>query len=215
MRVVALVALLASACCQSAIRPKTEAEALQQLARSVVQVDTDESLGSGTIVYSRGRYALVLTCLHVINDKTSITVTSSQFLDASATVEKSDPITDLALLKVDVPEQTPLRVARRDPDLYERVFLIGSPLGEYGTISAGFISSKDRPLKSHPEYPSRWLVSGAATISGLSGGAVINHRGELVCVPEIALGTEKQSYPELGLCVSRESIRDFLKGYGL
>ena len=140
--------------------------------------------GSGVVIGDGGR---ILTNEHVISGAAGITVELATGRTAEATVLGTDPSTDLALLKVDVPaselEPIPLgdssRLAVGDP-----VLAIGDPFGYEASASAGIVSGLGRTI----EAPNGFSITGAiqtdaAVNHGNSGGALLNAAGELIGIP--------------------------------
>ena len=144
--------------------------------------------GSGIVLRSDG---FILTNNHVVApaaDGGEITVS----LDAGeqqrpAKVVGRDPVTDLAVLRVDSP--TPLAAARlgdsRTLTVGEPAIAIGSPLGLSGTVTTGIISALNRTVdvpgadgNRNPLYNA--IQTDAAVNPGNSGGALVNARGQVV-----------------------------------
>ena len=81
---------------------------------------------------------------------------------------------DLVLLQVSGAAQTPLRFARKEVEVGENIYAIGTPQGFSGTISDGLVSAT-----RHVE-DQRWLQISAPISHGSSGCPVVNRFGEVV-----------------------------------
>lgn len=140
--------------------------------------------GTGVVIDQEGR---ILTNEHVVSGASSVSVELADGRIVEATVVGTDPSTDLALLRVDVPadelEPIPLgdssQLAVGDP-----VLAIGDPFGFEGSASAGIVSGLGRTMVA----PNGFSITGAiqtdaAVNHGNSGGALLNARGELVGIP--------------------------------
>lgn len=138
--------------------------------------------GEGTgIVVDRG--GLILTNHHVIEGATRIVVRFADGATATATVAGSDPGTDLAVLKADLPEGHPVATLG-DSDKVEpgqTAIAIGSPFGLSQTVTAGIISAVNREWGSAGGRPMRGLIQTDAPVNpGNSGGPLLNIQGETI-----------------------------------
>ena len=135
------------------------------------------SLGSGLIIDPSG---LIVTNNHVIATADQITVTLSDDTTLQAQVIGRDPVTDLALLKVDA--KTPLPAATWGDSSKTRVgdwvLAIGNPFGLGGSVTAGIISATARDIQSGP-YDD-YLQTDASINRGNSGGPMFNLAGEVI-----------------------------------
>jgi serine protease Do len=135
------------------------------------------SLGSGFIIDPSG---LIVTNNHVIANAQQITVTLSDNTSLQARVVGRDPITDLALLKID--PKAPLPAARWGDSNTARVgdwvLTIGNPFGLGGTVTSGIISATARDIHSSP-YDD-YLQTDASINRGNSGGPMFNLAGEVI-----------------------------------
>ena len=138
--------------------------------------------GSGVIIRTDG---YIVTNNHVVQGASKVEVTLNNNKVYEAKIIGTDPVTDVALLKIDA-QGLPI-VPFADSDklrLGEWVLAIGSPLGEQlkGTITAGIVSAKGRSM---PNYTGEFKIESfiqtdAAVNPGNSGGALVNKKGELV-----------------------------------
>lgn len=135
------------------------------------------SLGSGFLIDPSG---LIVTNDHVIANAARINVTLSDGTTLEARIIGRDPVTDLALLKVDAKKPLPAaswgdstKVAVGD-----WVLAIGNPFGLGGTVTAGIISATARDIRSSP-YDD-FLQTDASINRGNSGGPMFNLKGQVI-----------------------------------
>jgi serine protease Do len=135
------------------------------------------SLGSGFIIDPSG---IIVTNNHVIANAEQITVTLSDDTTLQAQVMGRDPITDLAILKVE--PKAPLPAAEWGDSNKVRVgdwvLAIGNPFGLGGTVTSGIISATARDIHSSP-YDD-FLQTDASINRGNSGGPMFNLAGEVI-----------------------------------
>lgn len=139
------------------------------------------SLGSGVIMRSDG---YIVTCLHVIQGADSIeVVVADQLTLYEAQLIGSDPLTDLAILKIDA-ENLPTIPQMEDPDTQvgDLVLAIGNPYNLGQTITQGIVSATGRSDLSQLGFASHrnFIQMDAALNQGNSGGALVDSNGYLV-----------------------------------
>lgn len=141
------------------------------------------ALGSGFVVRADGYIA---TNCHVIENSEDITVVTPMHNRAyKARIVGADPLTDLAVLKIETEEE--LRpVVFGDSDkmqVGDWVLAVGNPFGLGSSISAGIVSAKSRRISEdrHEEY----LQTDAAINQGNSGGPMFNAEGEFVGINSV------------------------------
>jgi putative serine protease PepD len=150
----------------------------------------DSGVGSGEIIKSDG---YILTNNHVIASAASggsVEVLFSDGATAAATITGRDPLTDLAVLKVQPPRglKAIAMGSSQSVQVGEQVIAVGAPLGLSGTVTSGIVSALDRTVQVPGENDSSALLvsalqTDAAINPGNSGGALVNCDGELVGVP--------------------------------
>ena len=135
------------------------------------------SLGSGVLVTADGH---VLTNNHVIADADEIKVALNDGRSAQAKLIGSDPGTDLALLKIDLPDLTSLTFGNSEQLLIgDLVLAIGNPFGVGQTVTMGIVSATGRQHLGINTFED-FIQTDAAINPGNSGGALVNPAGELV-----------------------------------
>ena len=137
------------------------------------------SLGSGVIVDPAG---LIVTNNHVIANGTDIKVVLADRREFEAQVLLTDERTDLAVLKIDVPDEDLPALSLGDSDALEvgdLVLAIGNPFGVGQTVTSGIVSALARTKVGVSDYQF-FIQTDAAINPGNSGGALVNMQGELI-----------------------------------
>ncbi len=143
------------------------------------------SSGSGFVIDAEGH---IVTNDHVVRDGVSIDVHFSGGSTLPARLIGRDPMTDIAVIKVDSPTPLPI-VPLGDSEemrIGDPVAAIGNPLGMLeGSVTAGIVSAKGRNEISirggAPQYQD-FIQTDASINPGNSGGPLINSRGEAIGV---------------------------------
>jgi len=141
------------------------------------QPEKQSSLGSGVIVSPSG---YIITNNHVVNSADEIDVVLSDDRTAIAKVVGNDPETDLALLKIDLPDLPAITLGHIEKaSVGDVVLAIGNPFGVGQTITMGIISALGR---NHLEINAfeNFIQTDAAINPGNSGGALIDTNGNLL-----------------------------------
>jgi S1-C subfamily serine protease len=154
----------------------------------VVTVDVrSESIGpgggSGFVIDERG---YVVTNQHVVEGADSVSLRFSSGARQVAEVVGEDASTDVAVLKVEVPEETLVPLTLGDSDsvgVGDPVIAVGNPLNVGISVTTGIVSGLGRPI----DAPNGYTISGAvqtdaALSSGNSGGPLLDAKGEVIGV---------------------------------
>jgi len=146
-----------------------------------VEAPPIEGFGSGVIISNKG---YIVTNNHVIERSDEIVVVLDDRREYTAELIGTDPTTDIALLKIEADNISPLGFGNSDAlQLGEWVLAIGNPYNLTSTVTAGIVSAKARNLnifRSQEFSIESFIQTDAAVNPGNSGGALINTRGELV-----------------------------------
>ena len=144
------------------------------------------SFGSGVIVRSDG---IILTNDHVITGASRIQVTLPGGRNAEAEVVGTDPVADIAVLRIDVHDLPVAPMGTVEGLMIgEWVIAIGNPLGNYvgdsqPTVTAGVVSAVNRniaPSSDDEGFYYGMIQTDAAINPGNSGGALVNAAGEVI-----------------------------------
>ncbi|BBE24397.1 hypothetical protein MN0502_32800 [Arthrobacter sp. MN05-02] len=151
---------------------------------SVVTIFTEDGLGSGVIYTEDG---LILTNEHVVRGNDDVEVAFADGQRVSGTVEATDAVSDLALVRADRADLPAATFQSGLPRIGELAVVIGSPLGFENTATSGIVSGLHREIPGSAST-SQSLVdliqTDAAISPGNSGGAVVNGRGEIIGISE-------------------------------
>lgn len=136
-----------------------------------------ESMGTGVLINPRG---IVLTNNHVIEGARTVEVELSDGRKFKVIDSRTDPRTDIAMLRLDTNETLPYaNFGNSDQlDIGDWVLAIGNPFELDSTVSAGIISAKGRSLKKIERGD--FLQTDASINPGNSGGPLVNLKGEIV-----------------------------------
>jgi serine protease Do len=135
--------------------------------------------GTGFIIDPSG---LIVTNNHVIKDADRIRVKLADGRERRATLRGSDTETDLALLKIEADDLTPLLLGDSDAvRVGDPVIAIGNPLDYEYSVTAGIVSAKGRKVYNSAPYED-FIQTDAAINRGNSGGPLLNQAGEVIGV---------------------------------
>ena len=140
----------------------------------------EHGLGSGVIISPDG---YIVTNNHVVEGAGDIRVTMSNREVYSAKLIGTDPLTDLAVIKIkgsDLPSVPWGDSSKLHPG--QTVLAFGNPYGLRFTVTRGIVSALNRPNPdpSDRRKPGEFIQTDAAINPGNSGGALVDSRGELI-----------------------------------
>jgi serine protease Do len=137
-----------------------------------------EAQGSGFLVSADG---FIVTNNHLVDGGTmQVQAMMADGKVADARVVGRDPVTDIALLKVDAGSGLPfVTLADTKPRVGDWVIAIGNPFGLGSTVTAGIVSAMDRDIGSSP-YGNGFIQIDAPINRGNSGGPTFNMRGQVI-----------------------------------
>lgn len=163
--------------------------------------------GSGFVYDTQGH---IITNNHVVANADQVRVTFSDDVSVLAQVVGTDPDSDLAVIKVELPESElrPLRLGDSDTlKVGQRVVAIGNPFGLEGTMTTGIVSALGRllPAGSATATGGRYSIpdviqTDAAVNPGNSGGPLLNLQGEVVGVTS-AIESPVRGFAGVGLAI--------------
>ena len=188
--------------------------------KSVVNIDTrtthnvwfvgeidEPGAGSGVVLDREGH---IVTNSHVISQVDSVTVTLFTGDSYPAVVVGEDPITDLAVLKIQAPAKDlyPAMLADSSRLLVgQKVFAIGNPFGLERTLTSGLISSLNRSIPGR--YQAR-SIKGAIQIDaainpGNSGGALLDSQGRMIGI-NTAIASQSGGSHGVGFAIPSNTV---------
>ena len=134
-------------------------------------------MGSGVIVSPEG---YILTNHHVIEGAEAIEVSLHDGRNALAKVIGTDPDTDLALLKIDLPKLPVIVLGQMETlQVGDAVLAIGNPFGVGQTVTSGIVSALGRKQLGINTFEN-FIQTDAAINPGNSGGALVDANGLLM-----------------------------------
>jgi len=170
--------------------------------------------GSGVVFDTKGH---ILTNNHVVaaggsGSKLSVTLNDKRTFEA--TIVGTDPISDLAVIKLTNAPGDLRAIALGDANAIkvgDQVMAVGNPLGLAGTVTTGIVSALNRPVTTSAQSTDPFsqqsadpvvtnaIQTSAAINPGNSGGALVNARGQLIGINSAiaslgsSLGSSNQS----------------------
>jgi serine protease Do len=160
------------------------------------------SLGSGVIVSKEGH---IVTNNHVLNGTDDVTVQLSDGRQSKAKIVGSDGQIDLAVLKIDLENLTPLPIGDSDKvRVGQIVMAIGNPFGLDESVSQGIISAKDRRAMNDSQV--EFFQTDTAINPGNSGGPLVNIRGEVIGI-NTAIYSESGGNQGIGFAIPSNVVR--------
>lgn len=156
-----------------------------------------ESSGSGVIIDPAG---IILTNNHVVEGGGRISVRLHDGRQYDAVEVKTDPNTDIAVIRIKTDNALPYATLADSDQLQvgDWVLALGQPFGLQDTVTAGIISAKGRDVNitRHAEF----LQTDAAINPGNSGGPLVNLRGEIVGI-NTAISSSSGGFQGIGFAV--------------
>lgn len=147
-----------------------------------------QGAGSGWILDSSG---LIVTNNHVVEGAEDISVVLHDDRVVNATLVGADALTDIAVIKIDAPDLTPIVIGDSDNlQVGEWILTVGNSLGLGITAKEGIVSRTGVSLPvSETEKVDNLVEVSAAINPGNSGGPLVNMRGEVVGINSIKIAT--------------------------
>jgi serine protease Do len=166
----------------------------------------EHGIGSGVIVSPDG---YIVTNNHVVEGAVDLRVTMSDRRVLPAKLIGTDPLTDLAVLKIDghnlpnVPwgDSTTLHPG-------QTVLAFGNPFGFRFTVTRGIVSALNRPNPSPSDArkPGQFIQTDAAINPGNSGGPLVNARGEVVGINTFLI-SGSGTFSGMGFAIPTQIVR--------
>jgi len=141
------------------------------------QARRSTNLGSGVIVSAQGH---ILTNSHVVDAADEIEVALADGRRGPATVVGTDPDTDIAVLRIDLPSLPAITFGRSEQvRVGDVVLAIGNPFGVGQTVTLGIVSALGRKQLGINTFEN-FIQTDAAINPGNSGGALVDTAGNLI-----------------------------------
>jgi len=181
-----------------------------RLQPSVVTILTAVGSGSGVVYSDKG---LIVTNEHVVRGSSTVEVALADGERVPGTVQATDVVTDLALVKMERAGLPAATFQSKLPEIGELAIVIGSPLGFQNTVTAGVISGLHRDIPGSAAQSSALvdLMQTDAPISpGNSGGAVVDGDGDVVGISEAYISPQAGAV-DLGFAIPSATVIDVVK----
>ena len=172
------------------------------------QIEQMSGLGSGVIVSADG---YIVTNNHVISGASSIKV-DVDGTSYDAELVGTDPSSDLAVLKIDAQNLSPIEFAdSEEVEIGDWTMAIGSPYGYEKTVTTGIVSALDRAM-TMDDYDGQtvyvnMIQTDAAINSGNSGGALVDEDGRLIGINTL-IASSSGSSSGLGFAINSDYVKD-------
>ena len=166
----------------------------------------EHGLGSGVIISPDG---YIVTNNHVVDGAVDINVTMSDRRILPAKLIGADPLTDLAVIKVnasDLPSVPWGDSTQLHPG--QTVLAFGNPFGFRFTVTRGIVSALNRPNPSASDRrkPGEFIQTDAAINPGNSGGPLVDARGEVIGINTFLISSNGQ-FSGMGFAIPTQIVR--------
>jgi serine protease Do len=173
-----------------------------------------KGLGSGFVISPDG---YILTNDHVAGNAKSITVTLTNKEKYNAELIGTDPVSDIALLKIEGKNFPYIPLGNSDDVITgEWVLALGNPFGLFEisdkpTVTVGVVSATGMNLQSSEDHYYRNMIQTDAAInSGNSGGPLVNTLGEVIGVNAV-IYTPNQGSIGLGFAIPINKVKSIVE----
>ena len=165
----------------------------------------EHGMGSGVVISPDG---YIVTNNHVVDGATDIRVTLSNRRIMKAKLVGTDPLTDLAVLKVDGKDMTSAPWGdSKEVRPGETVLAFGNPYGFQFTVTRGIVSAINRANPdSNRAKPGEFIQTDAAINPGNSGGPLVDARGEVVGINTF-LVSPSGTFSGMGFAIPSQIVR--------
>jgi serine protease Do len=166
----------------------------------------EHGLGSGVIISPDG---YIVTNNHVVDGAMDIRVTMSDRRIMSAKLIGRDPLTDLAVIKINgtnLPSVPFGDSTKLHPG--QLVLAFGNPYGFRFTVTRGIVSALNRPNpdSNNPRKPGEFIQTDAAINPGNSGGPLVDAHGEVVGINTFLI-SPSGTFSGMGFAIPTQIVR--------
>jgi len=166
------------------------------------------ALGSGFVIDRRGD---IITNDHVVQGAKNIRVAFSSGATYAAKVVGTDPSTDIAVIRVDVPASAlhPLEFAdSAKVEVGDPVYAIGNPFGLDRTMTAGIVSATGRSIQAPNGLTIPDAIQTDAAINhGNSGGPLLDRFGHMIGINAQLQGGTVNANVGVGFAIASDTVR--------
>jgi serine protease Do len=172
----------------------------------------EEGSGSGIIISPDG---YIVTNNHVVKNATSVKVTLSDKRNYTAKVVGTDPLTDLAVIKIDAHNLPAAYLGDSDNlKVGQWVMAIGNPLMLTSTVTAGIVSALGRGrlgLINNKYGVEDYIQTDAVINPGNSGGALVDLSGAVIGVNSAIATSGTDSFIGYGFAIPINIVKSVAK----
>lgn len=189
---------------------------ISQCKSTVVSIDVTMKSGYTSVLSGSGSGVLIspdgyiVTCNHVVSGASEIYVYLDDGTKYTAETIGVDPITDLAVIKIETTAALPYTTIGRSSSLIvgEEVYAIGNALGELSnTYTSGSISGLDRIIEIDGQSMTL-LQTDAAINQGNSGGGLFKTDGTLIGI--VNAKSSGSGIEGLGFAIPSDIVKDIV-----
>jgi serine protease Do len=168
--------------------------------------EIEHGMGSGVVISPDG---YIVTNNHVIDGAVDIRVTTSNRRVLKAKLIGADPLTDLAVLKVNATDLASVPWGdSKEVRPGQTVLAFGNPYGFRFTVTRGIVSAVNRanPDATNRSKPGEFIQTDAAINPGNSGGPLVDARGEVVGINTF-LVSPSGTFSGMGFAIPSQIVR--------
>ncbi len=170
------------------------------------QPQIEHGIGSGVIISPDG---YIVTNNHVVDGAVDLRVTMSDRRVLPAKLIGTDPLTDLAVIKVEgknFPSVPWGDATQLHPG--QTVLAFGNPFGFRFTVTRGIVSALNRPNPSPTDArkPGQFIQTDAAINPGNSGGPLVDARGEVIGINTFLI-SNSGTFSGMGFAIPSQIVR--------
>ena len=174
--------------------------------RQQQQPQIEHGLGSGVVISPDG---YIVTNNHVVDGAVDIRVTTSDRRVLKAKLIGTDPLTDLAVIKVNGTDMTSVPWGdSKEVRPGQTVLAFGNPYGFRFTVTRGIVSALHRanPDPTNRSKPGEFIQTDAAINPGNSGGPLVDARGEVVGINTFLI-SPSGTFSGMGFAIPSQIVR--------
>jgi serine protease Do len=168
--------------------------------------EVEHGIGSGVVISPDG---YIVTNNHVVEGAVDIRVTTTNRRVMKAKLVGTDPLTDLAVLKVDAKDLPSVPWGdSKEVRPGQTVLAFGNPFGLRFTVTRGIVSAVNRanPDPTDPRKPGEFIQTDAAINQGNSGGPLVDARGEVIGINTFLI-SPSGSFSGMGFAIPSQIVR--------
>ncbi len=168
----------------------------------------EKGLGSGVVMTQDG---YIVTNNHVVDGATDVTVTLADKREFKAKVIGTDPKSDIAVIKIDATNLSPITIADSSKvQVGDYALAVGDPFGVGQTVTMGIVSATGRSHLGIEAYED-FIQTDAPINPGNSGGALINDRGELIGINTAIIAHGSEGNQGIGFAIPANMARNVMQ----